>query len=38
MEILELLKEQDSLTEGDVEKLKLEFKSIATLIKEKKSG
>jgi len=38
MEILDLLKEQDSLKEGDVEKLKLEFKSITTLIKEKKSG
>ncbi|HHW49541.1 MAG TPA: DNA primase [Clostridiaceae bacterium] len=38
MEILELLKQKDSLTEGDVEKLGLELKSIASLIKEKKSG
>lgn len=36
-EVLNLLKEQDRLIEGDVEKLKLEFKSIVTRIKEYKN-
>lgn len=38
MEILNLLKEPDRLIEGDVEKLKLEFRTIVTRIKESKSN
>lgn len=37
-EILELLKSEGSLTEGDVEKLKLELRSLIMLIKKQKSN
>jgi len=37
-EILELLKDEGSLSEGDVEKLKLELKSLIMMIKKQKSS